>query len=868
MGKIKNQSKKFEHLIYIYSRLKIEQFRQSSKNPSLDKKFALVAVVILLSTSVFWSIQGAIIQSSNADQIVDPYLFSDSKTFDGATFPSAHSLIIKWPLFWLTKFFGVSHFSLGLLTVFVSLITVSFLAFLLYKIERRMLYFGILCLALASVLLIVPPEPYPGALLPVNMAMLTTRNLEYVVYVGSLIFLLRSPKIKSYSYGISVFLMSLLIASDKLFLIIGLGGAILATLFYGLRRENFYLRLSKKWLGYTLISAILAAIFVLLINSTSVTHIGSQGELGSFGFEFNAKNILLGILYGILGILTNFGANPAYDSTIVSKIPSTVIDRLFGFGGLEFIVNFIVLAAALWASCHLLNKRLSNTKIQKLNTFEFLGKFLIFSSLAAILAFVLSNHYYAVDARYLTISLFAGFVALALFIKDTNLQNQHLILAGEVMILGIIFGFGFIIHTNGTAKGTLRSTNDRNTKVVSVVKQHNTQTLVGDYWRVLPIKLESQSSLNVMPTSSCSINQDTLSSKAWEKDLTKDRFAYLFSYDKSLTGYKNCNLEQVINAYGRPNSSALISGTIANPNEQVLFYDNGSKKSSPNINPPSPQLPATISPINLNKLPNTNCQTQTVVVTVAHQDDDLLFMNPDIQSDIRAGKCIRVIYFTAGDAGSTQFYWLGRELGSEAAYSEMLGTADVWVKRIVRLDETRYIRVDNPRGNSRISLIFMRLPDGGRNGSGFRATNFESIEKLMNSNIGSINSVDSQSSYSQSSLVDTLVTLMRAYTPAEIKTQATFLDKRFMDHSDHMAVSRITSIAWQDYDSRVPITHYIGYPIYARSANVFGNSLKDKESAFFAYAKFDKGVCDSEISCKNSRASYGNYLERQYANPE
>ncbi len=33
---------------------------------------------------------------------------------------------------------------------------------------------------------------------------------------------------------------------------------------------------------------------------------------------------------------------------------------------------------------------------------------------------------------------------------------------------------------------------------------------------------------------------------------------------------------------------------------------------------------------------------------VAHPDDDLLFLNPDILRDIEAGRCARTVFVTAG----------------------------------------------------------------------------------------------------------------------------------------------------------------------------------------------------------------------------
>ena len=38
---------------------------------------------------------------------------------------------------------------------------------------------------------------------------------------------------------------------------------------------------------------------------------------------------------------------------------------------------------------------------------------------------------------------------------------------------------------------------------------------------------------------------------------------------------------------------------------------------------------------------------------VAHEDDDLLFTNPDELTSIRAGFPVRTVFITAGDAGDT-----------------------------------------------------------------------------------------------------------------------------------------------------------------------------------------------------------------------
>jgi hypothetical protein len=65
---------------------------------------------------------------------------------------------------------------------------------------------------------------------------------------------------------------------------------------------------------------------------------------------------------------------------------------------------------------------------------------------------------------------------------------------------------------------------------------------------------------------------------------------------------------------------------------------------------------------------------------VAHQDDDILFMNPDILNAVVAGHRQVTVYITAGNIGLNpdfgKDYSLGREAGAIAGYQKLLQLAD------------------------------------------------------------------------------------------------------------------------------------------------------------------------------------------------
>ena len=72
-----------------------------------------------------------------------------------------------------------------------------------------------------------------------------------------------------------------------------------------------------------------------------------------------------------------------------------------------------------------------------------------------------------------------------------------------------------------------------------------------------------------------------------------------------------------------------------------------------------------------------NCSSGSVVNIVAHEDDDLFFVNPKVRQDIDAGKCVESIFLTSGEGDRTYRapYAASREAGIVAAYKQMTGTS-------------------------------------------------------------------------------------------------------------------------------------------------------------------------------------------------
>lgn len=835
----------------------VKQARKIIKSKTLARRYAALSLIILLATTIGWAYLSASVHSSNSDQLVNAYLSKDYHTFQESIFPGDHSLLIKWPLFWLVNVFGSLSSGLIFLTIIITALTVGLFAIILSRINTRPLYFGTICLALASALMMIPAQPYAGAILPLNMAMIASRNLEYIIYIAALLALVKAPRLKSWQFIAGTAGLSVLFASDKLFLPISLGGALVWLIFY--RRVRTRLQAAvRRWLVASGVAVIGAFFVTWLINLTGLTHI--QGGSSPYSLVHSFKELVLGVFYGATGIFTNMGANPGYDATQIRQLPAYIFHHIWSLGGLVFLLNLAIAGVAIFAVWQIVSRAFTKKKIFFGDRYT-LAALLAASGLVAFLLFVSTSHYFVVDARYLTITMFSLFVALAVRLRPARFKPDVVLLGGGLLIFGMVLALPPAYKAYRLERSAMAETNYRNVLVAQALKHHKVKALVGDYWRVLPIKT-SFNSIVPMPLSNCNDFRTVLTSKTWQPDLNKTSFAYLLSTDRGLTDFPNCSLEQVVLSYGPPESSVLIAGSLDQPKELLLFYDHGITLTS--LDKTQQQLGHVLLPNDLLTIPGRVCSQPTVMNIVAHEDDDLLFMSPDLLHDVKAEKCVRTVYVTAGDAGLGESYWLGREQGSEAAYSLMLGANNRWSQATAKIADKQHVAIAHPRSSLSTSLIFMHLPDGNLYGQGFRASGYQSLTKLNSGKIDAINSVDQQSVYTNQQVIDALVALMQAYQPSEIHLQSNDSQRYywFTDHQDHLAVANLAAAAYAKY-GHGEARFYMGYPAHQLDQNVFGDDLSDKTKAFLTYAAHDESVCQTWQKCINT-ATYGSYLSRQY----
>jgi LmbE family N-acetylglucosaminyl deacetylase len=228
---------------------------------------------------------------------------------------------------------------------------------------------------------------------------------------------------------------------------------------------------------------------------------------------------------------------------------------------------------------------------------------------------------------------------------------------------------------------------------------------------------------------------------------------------------------------------------------------------------------------------------------VAHQDDDLLFINPAVSDDIASGRCVVTVFITAGDAGRRPVYWRARETGAMAAYSAMADVPNEWFEDTMVVDGHRIARLSLLR--TKIVLLFLRLPDAKGNAK----RPGQNLQKLWRGQIRAIGALDSPETYTRDGLIRTLTALMDAYQPDEIRTldyEGTYGDG---DHADHHTAGYLTYEAQRHYRSAHRVSGYMGYPVERLPENLTPDVRDQKLAYFMAYAPFDPKVCQAAADC-------------------
>ncbi|MFI6097010.1 PIG-L family deacetylase [Lentzea sp. NPDC051213] len=249
------------------------------------------------------------------------------------------------------------------------------------------------------------------------------------------------------------------------------------------------------------------------------------------------------------------------------------------------------------------------------------------------------------------------------------------------------------------------------------------------------------------------------------------------------------------------------------------------------------------------------------VTIVAHSDDDLLFVNPDIQPSILSGQPARTIVLTSDeDDGSKIPPLTPEELsarlreGQRSAYASLAGQPNEWHRETKEV-ATMVIEVATLVGAPNVQLIYLNLPDGGS------PANPTALANLWNDPnfacpaiLPTGGPVEDAQWYNQADVHNVLVGLLDEYQPTVIRIQdpqpLLALPGEPTEHTDHIHAAKFATKAVKTYEGTngrgfVLLTRYRCYNIGAAPKNVPDALLGPKAAAYSAYAELDPNTGDA-----------------------
>lgn len=245
------------------------------------------------------------------------------------------------------------------------------------------------------------------------------------------------------------------------------------------------------------------------------------------------------------------------------------------------------------------------------------------------------------------------------------------------------------------------------------------------------------------------------------------------------------------------------------------------------------------------------------LIVVAHPDDDLLFMQPDVLEAVQSGAGITTVYVTAGDDNRGVGYAEKRYEGLRAAYGASAGSND-WHCGWIDLagHSAQHCRLDAQQ----VSLVFLGYPDGGEQGQFAH-----SLLKLWEGEIDGADTVAvSETHYDRAALIETVAEVMRETQPQAVHT-LDIASTHGTDHTDHMIVGAISLLAMASADSHADLISHRAYNVDDEPPN--------KQPAIFNATLPMMGEYDSCTTtcghcgdaCTSIDPGYAAWLERGYA---
>jgi hypothetical protein len=240
---------------------------------------------------------------------------------------------------------------------------------------------------------------------------------------------------------------------------------------------------------------------------------------------------------------------------------------------------------------------------------------------------------------------------------------------------------------------------------------------------------------------------------------------------------------------------------------------------------------------------------------VAHSDDDLLFINPDIQAAIRHRLTTRTIVLTCDEwngAPGLSRLQLAAQLreGQRRAYASMAQVASNWKTEALSVGGMT-VELNTLLTAQYVQLVYLNLPDGGDD---LHPNALENLYSKPGYTVKTLiptgSPVHQVQTYTNSAVNSVLTGLLAMFKPTVIRTQDPLPDPRFRgEHPDHIPAARFAQIAASAYGgpaagSAALLVRYRCYNIVQSPADVPPTLESVKTAAYREYNALDPNTGD------------------------
>ncbi|MEM5438686.1 RICIN domain-containing protein [Paraburkholderia diazotrophica] len=233
---------------------------------------------------------------------------------------------------------------------------------------------------------------------------------------------------------------------------------------------------------------------------------------------------------------------------------------------------------------------------------------------------------------------------------------------------------------------------------------------------------------------------------------------------------------------------------------------------------------------------SADCSAGTLVTVVAHLDDDLLFVEPGISEQLRAGWCVTTVHLIGGANGANFAYVQKREQGSRLAYARMAGVPNDWDETTVRIAGKPVFQL-TLKAQPKVRLLELRLPGGAvRGGRVPLALLWDQGATITTYPMG--HGEIAPARYTRDSLSAVLRSILQDATRIYTLNPDTV---PFIEHPDHIYSARITRHVAQILGRSIPIAYHITYPTGTWPSTLYGDEAQRKRDISASYFTIDGG---------------------------